>query len=74
MKQQVLNGLILPLRVESGSIVDGAGRRIIKAEREAGETPLSPVGRDAALHLTCALLNESFYYDKADTILAALGY
>lgn len=70
----VLSNLILPLKYESGSIVDGSGKTIITAVRDSNETPLNPVGRDAIMHLTVELLNESFKYDQADIILKRLGY
>lgn len=69
-----LTGLSLPLRYESGVIVDGAGKEIIIANRTPGETSLMPAGRDAILQLACQLLNESFEHDKADRILTKLGY
>lgn len=69
-----LKNLILPLRYESGVIVDATGKEIIKANRNSLETPLTPCGRDAILQLACILLNESFEYDKAERILSKLGY
>lgn len=70
----ILSGLTLPLKYESGQIVDGAGKTIIKANRTSGETPLLPAGRDAILKLACELLNNSFEHCQADTILKKLGY
>lgn len=69
-----LNGLTLPLSVQSGSIVDATGKPIIHANRNSNETPLSPVGRDAIIYLACTLLNEAFQYDKADQILKQYDY
>ena len=66
--------LILPLKYQDGVIVDGAGKTIIKANRESGETPLTPYGRDAILKLACELLNKSFEFDEATIILKRLGY
>lgn len=71
---QYLKGLTLPLRYEGGVIVDGAGKEVIKANRNSLETSLNPTGRDALLQLTCELLNEAFEYDKANMILKKLGY
>ncbi len=74
MASQVLSGLHLPLRYEGGTIKDGTGKTIIKAERDGNITPLQPVGRDAILALCCVLLNEAFEYDKAQRVLSKLGY
>lgn len=71
---QYLKGLSIPFKYEGGVIVDGAGKEVIKANRNSLETPLGPAGRDAILHLTCVLLNEAFEYDKAAQILRKLGY
>lgn len=74
--QQVaaLTGLTLPLKYQYGVIIDGAGKEVIKANRNSLETPLTPAGRDAILMLTCELLNQSFQHDQAANILKKLGY
>lgn len=69
-----LKGLLIPLKYEHGTIVDGSGKTIIRAERDANKTPLAPHQRDAVLKLACELLNRSFQYDEADKILKSLGY
>jgi hypothetical protein len=69
-----LRGLMLPLKFDSGRIMDAAGKTVIRANRDANTTPLSPVGRDAILALACKLLNDAFTYDHADRILNELGY
>lgn len=69
-----LQGLTLPFKYEHGQIVDGAGKPVIKANRNSNESPVSPAGRDALLKLTVVLLNEAFEYDKADSILKKLDY
>lgn len=69
-----LKGLTIPLRYEGGVIIDGAGKEIIKANRNSLETSLCPAGRDAILKLACELLNKAFEYDEADKILSKLGY
>lgn len=74
MKTKALEGLTLPFQYAQGQIIDGAGKPIIKANRNSLETPLNPYGRDAILQLVCHLLNESFEYSKADLILSKLGY
>lgn len=72
---KILAGLTLPLKFNSGNIVDGEGKIIMRANRDANTTPpLSPGGRDAMLKLATELLNEAFQYDKADHILKRLGY
>lgn len=71
---KILQGLSLPLKYEYGVITDGAGKEIIKANRNSLETPLNPAGRDAILKLVCELLNKSFDYDEAHQILNKLGY
>ena len=71
---QPLKGLTVPLIYRGGEIQDGTGKTILKAEREAGKTPIGPAGRDALLKLTCELLNEAFEHDKASQILRNLGY
>lgn len=70
----ILKGLILPLIYKSGAIIDGAGKIVIEANSEIGESTLYPAGRDALLRLAVELLNESFQYDKADIVLKKLGY
>lgn len=72
--KDILKGLTLPLIYEGGVINDGAGKTVLKAERNSLESPLNPAGRDAILKLACYLLNESFQYDKAHAILSKLGY
>jgi hypothetical protein len=69
-----LKGLTHPLKIKEGVIVDATGKPVIEVNRNSLETPLNPAGRDALLALTCALLNESFEYDKADILLARAGY
>lgn len=69
-----LENLVLPLKYQDGTIQDGAGRTIIKANRDSNTTPLVPYQRDAILKLACELLNRSFQYDEADKILKSLGY
>lgn len=69
-----LQGLTLPLTVESGRIVDASGKEVLKANRESNETPLTPVGRDALIRLTCDLLNKAFEYNEASDILSKHGY
>lgn len=71
---QIFDGLFIPFRYEDGVIVDGAGKTVIKAERDSNKTPLAPYQRDALLKLVCELLNESMQYDHADNILKKLGY
>lgn len=70
----ILKNLTLPLSYSSGTIVDGSGQTIIKANRDSNTTPLHPYQRDAILKLVCELLNEAFQYDKADLLLKKLGY
>ena len=70
----ILENLITPFNYSDGCIVDGHGRVIIKANRDANTTPLAPYQRDAVLKLAAVLLNEAFMYDKADQILKELGY
>jgi hypothetical protein len=52
----------LPLRVDSGVVKDGFGRVIVQMNREAGETPLTPVQRDQMIKLIGNLLNGWFEY------------
>lgn len=73
MKSKLLDGLSLPLRYEYGVIKDGSGRKILEANREGGQTPLSPAGRDALLKIVCELLNEGFEHDKINQLLKILS-
>lgn len=49
--------LFLPLKYEYGMIVDRHGDVVIKANREAGTTPLNPSERDDLLKITTQVLN-----------------
>jgi hypothetical protein len=71
---QVLNGLLLPLKVKDGNIIDASEKVIIQGEFNSLITPLSSTGRQAIIEVACYLLNESFQYDKIDQILNKLGY
>lgn len=64
----------LPFIYQFGVITDSTGQTILKANREAGTTPLPPYQRDAMLQLVVELLNESFENGKAQEILTKLGY
>lgn len=54
----MIKGLKLPVKYESGVIVDREGKTIIKAEREVGVSPLSPSERDSLLKLVSKLINK----------------
>lgn len=71
---KILSGLTLPLKYDSGSIVDGTGKTVIKANRDSNTAVIPPAARDCLLKLTCELLNEAFAHDKADQIIKNLGY
>jgi hypothetical protein len=71
---KVLNGLLLPLKVKDGNIVDTSEKVIMKGEFNSLITPLNSTGRQAIIEVVCHLLNESFQYDKIDQILNQLGY
>lgn len=70
----IFDGLVLPVKYHQGTIVDASGKRLVKAERNVNETPLSPAGRDALLKVLVVLLNEASKDDTIDRILKKLDY
>jgi len=50
---------IFPLKVESGEVVTSSGQTILKANRDYGTTPLTPVERDGLIIFVTELLNKN---------------
>lgn len=69
-----LKNITLPFAYSHGTIIDGSGNTIIKANRDANSTPLLPYQRDAILKVCVELLNEAFQDDKVEQILKIVGY
>lgn len=55
---------ILPLQYITGAICAANGQTVVKMNREAGTTPLSPVERDEMAKQIISIYNERYFGDK----------